>query len=354
MADQNLAEQVKNDVRDLQSSLRELQGSVRMTEIRDSIEDLKTDINGFAEQIKSLRKRGYAFEKELEARAEVFEKDWSSIEPGLINQIEEEVQGLTRSLKPLESQITAVAGDSSAPKVLQPRVERIKSQVETIEGRVEAIEDSIRGRYDDFSGEVNKFNYYLDKLDWTLTELSEASFDLLATESAIMAVKAVWSKGEKQKKGDPKGVLYLTDQRLIFEQKQKVATKKVLFVATEKELVQETLWEIPVVLVEEIKSRDEGFLGKDDYIDLQLKSGAPLDLCRLHIWQPGEEWVSLVNRARAGEFDKTRAIPVDQAVLEKVKNAPTKCPSCGGAINQVILRGMDSFNCEYCGDTIRW
>jgi len=354
MTDQNLAEQVKNDISSLQSSMRELQSSVRLTEIRDRVEDLGTDVKGLDERIKSLRESGYAFEKELENRAAEFEKDWFGIVPGLESQIERETRGLKRSLSPLESRITSVAGDSSHPVSLKPRVDRIKPQVETLEGKVEAIEESIRGEYDQFSSEVGKLKSHLSKLDWMMTEVSEASFDLLATESPLMAVKAVWAKGEKQKKGDPKGVLYLTDQRIIFEQKEKVATKKVLFVTTEKKLVQETLWKAPVVLVEEVKSRDEGFLGKDDYIDLQFKSGAPFDIVHLHIWHPGDEWVSLINRANAGEFDKTRAIPIDEAVIEKVKNAPTKCPSCGGAINQPILRGMDTLNCEYCGDTIRW
>jgi len=353
MTDQNLAEQVKNDISGLQDSMRELQGSVRMTDIKDRIEDLGTSIKGLDQRIKSLRDRGYAFEKELERKAGKFVKEWSGIKPGLDAQIDKEVLGLKRSLSPLESQITAVAGDSSSPVSLKPRVTRIKSQVETLEGRVEAIADNIQGEYDQFSSEVNKLKYHLDKLEWTLTELSEASFELLATESGIMAVKTVWAKGKKQNKQDPEGVLYLTDQRVIFEQKEKITTKKVLFVATEKKLVQETLWEVPVVLVEEVKSRDEGFLGKDDYIDVQFKSGALFDLVHLHIWHPADEWVSLIKRAKAGDFNKTRAIPIDKKILDRVKNAPTKCPSCGGAINQPILRGMENINCEYCGDVIR-
>jgi ribosomal protein S27E len=44
---------------------------------------------------------------------------------------------------------------------------------------------------------------------------------------------------------------------------------------------------------------------------------------------------------------------VDQAAAEKVKAAPSQCPSCGGNINTVILRGMDSIKCEYCGFVIR-
>jgi hypothetical protein len=148
-------------------------------------------------------------------------------------------------------------------------------------------------------------------------------------------------------------VLYLTDQRLLFEQKEKVATKKVLFVATEKKLVQELLWQIPVVLVEEVKPSKEGFLNKDDYIELQLGSGAPFDVLHLHIWHRADEWKALIQQAKAREFDSTRAISIDKAVAERVKNAPTQCPSCGGVLNQVVLRGMESMTCEYCGAVIR-
>jgi hypothetical protein len=237
--------------------------------------------------------------------------------------------------------------------MLLPRAEKLKTEVENLEGRIEAVEDNIRGAYDQFQSDVNKLEYHLGRVEWMITELSEATFQLLAAESGIMAVKAVWAREGKQTKEDPEGVLYLTDQRLIFEQKEKIATKKVLFVATEKKLVQETLWEVPVVLIEEVKSSKEGFLNKDDYLELLLDSRASMDKIHLHIWQRGDDWVALVNRAKAGDFDQTRAIAIDEAVLDKVKNAPTKCPSCGGAINQPILRGMDSLTCEYCGDPIR-
>ncbi len=353
MSDQSLAEQVKNDIQSLQSSLRDLQTSVRMTEILDGVEDLGTSVNGMDRRIESLRERGYAFEKDLEKMAADFEKEWAGIAPKLEAQIEKEARVMERSLRPLETQITQLAGESRAPAALRPRLSKLKSQVESLEGRVEAAERSIRGRYDQFSSEVQKVKYHLTKLEWMLTELSEASFELLATESGIMAVKAVWAKGGKQTKDDPEGVLYLTDQRILFEQKEKVATKKVLFVVTEKKLVQETLWEAPLALIEGTKARKDGFLNKDDYIELCFASGAPFDVLHVHIWQRGDEWKALLKRAKGKEFDKTRAIAIDKAAAKKVKDAPTKCPSCGGAINQVVLRGMESITCEYCGDLIR-
>jgi len=353
MTDQTPAEKFKSELQDLSSCLRDLQSSARLSDLRDRIEDLGGVVRGLGQRIADLREKGYAFEKDLETQAADFVQDWDEIAPGLEREISREAAVLARSLAPLETKLASLTGDRGAPAALLPRVEKFRTEIENLEGRIEAIEENIRGAYDHFQSDVNQLEYHLGRLEWMQKELSEASFQLLAAESGIMAVKAVWAKEGKQTKADPEGVLYLTDQRIIFEQKEKVATKKVLFVATEKELVQETLWEIPVVLVEEAKSRKEGFLNKDDYLDLSLDSRATMDQVHLHIWQRGDDWVALVNRVRAGDFDQTRAIPVDEGLLERVKNAPTKCPSCGGAIKQPILRGMESLTCEYCGDVIR-
>jgi len=353
MTDQTPAEKLKSELQDLGSTLRDLQSSARLTDLRDRLEDLEGAVNGLDQRIADLREKGYAFEKDLETQAANFVHSWGEIAPGLEREISREAAKLARDLSPLESQLADLTGKRARPSSLLPEAEQLKTALENLEGRVEAIEENIRGAYDHFQSDVHQLEHHLGRLEWTLTELSEARFQLLAAESGIMAVKAVWAKEGKQTKKDPEGVLYLTDQRIIFEQKEKVATKKVLFVATEKELVQETLWEIPVALVEEAKSRKEGFLNKDDYLELSLDSRAPMDEVHLHIWQRGDEWVALVNRARAGDFDGTRAIPIDEGILDRVKNAPTKCPSCGGAINQPILRGMESLDCEYCGDVIR-
>lgn len=353
MSNQSLADQVRSDIQSLQSSLRELQDSVRLSAIRDSVEDMQTSVNGMDQRIASLRELGYAFEKELERKAEDFTAQWADIAPKLESQIEKESQALSRSLRPIEAQIVELAGKSGAPAALKPQVDQAKSKVDALEGRVEAAERSIRGGYDQLYSDVSKVKGHLYKLEWMMEELGEASFDMLATESGIMAVKATWAKDGKERKDDPEGVLFLTDQRLIFEQKEKVATKKVLFVATEKKMVQETLWDVPVATVEETKARKEGFMNKDDFIDVQLGDGADYDKLTLHIWQPGDDWVALLNRAKAKEFDATRAIEISAEEAEKVKSAPTQCPTCGGAINQVVLRGMDSITCEFCGVSIR-
>jgi hypothetical protein len=60
-----------------------------------------------------------------------------------------------------------------------------------------------------------------------------------------------------------------------------------------------------------------------------------------------------INRARSKFYDGDRAVAIDQGAVDKVKAAPAQCPSCGGNINQPVLRGQDSLTCEYCGFVIR-
>ena len=167
-------------------------------------------------------------------------------------------------------------------------------------------------------------------------------------------MKAVWCKGGKEQKGDPEGVLYLTDQRLIFEQKEEIATKKVLFVVTEKQKVQGLQLEAPVALVEKVDASKQGMLKNEDHIEIRFLSGAPVQTgpfphlegrdCLAGTHQPGQD---ARTSTRAVRWRSTR-LPLD-----KVKAAPAQCPSCGSTITTVVLRGMDTIKCEYCGLVIR-
>ncbi len=353
MTSQSLAEQAQSDIRSIQSDLRDLQSAVRMSDIRDHVEDLQSSINGMDRRIKSLRDRGYAFDRDLEEKANDFAEEWKNLAPGINREIDREARTLKNSLRSLEPTVTGLAGRSGGSSTLRAQIDKTEHQISTLQSRVEAIEQSIRGSYDGFSSQVQAVNHLLGKIEWMIEELSEASFDLLATESGIMAVKAVWAEDGKERKDDPEGVLFLTDQRLIFEQKEKIATKKVLFITTKKELVQKMLWEAPVALIEKTKASKEGFMNKDDFIEVQFGGDAPFDTVYLHIWQSGETWKSLLKRAKSKEFDSNRALEIDEETAQKVKDAPTECNSCGGAITQVIMRGMDSITCEYCGAVIR-
>jgi hypothetical protein len=353
MATPNPAQQISEEISTLQTRINALQGNVQLTKSREAVEDLQTNINGMAQRIFSLRTRGYVFEKDMESQAQAFVTSWALLYPNLQAQINTQSSALVNSLRPVEMQMPQLAAMAGNPGAARGLLASLQSAVDQLESKVTAAEGVINGMYDQFNNQVYTATRHLEDIEYLLTQLAEASFQLLPTEAGIAGVKAIWCKTGKEQKGDPQGVLYLTDQRLIFEQKEEIATKKVLFVVTEKQKVQGLQLEAPVALVDKVETSQQGLLKNEDHIEIHFLSGSPVQTAHFHIWQDNVAWQALINRAKSKDFDQGRAVAIDQAAVERVKSAPTQCPSCGGAITTVVLRGMDSIKCEYCGMVIR-
>jgi uncharacterized coiled-coil protein SlyX len=346
-------DQVASKISTLQTKIGWMQDGARLKNALDSVEDIQTSVNNMQPRIAGLRTRGYVFEKDLESQAAEFSRQWSEIHPSLVTQINLQSSTLQGSLRSIELKMTQLNGLRTNPSAAQPLIASLEAEISLLENKIRSSENTVNGMYDSFKNQVTAVKKRLDQIDYLLTQLAEAKFTLLPTEGGIMAVKAIWCKDVKERDDDPKGVLFLTDQRLLFEQKEEIATKKVLFITTEKQKVQELKWEVPVALVEEVKPSKQGMLKNEDHLDLRFASGAAHQSAHLHIWQDGSQWLQLLNRAKTKDFDKGRAIAIDQTEVEKVKSVPARCPSCGGNLNQVILRGQDSVKCEYCGYVIR-
>ncbi len=344
---------ITDEINSLQSRISDLQESVRLTKVRDALEDLQSNVNGMSARLTTLRTRGYVFEKDLESQVKAITDAWALLSPNVQSQMEQQASLLMSSLRPIELQMPQLAAAAANPTIASGLLRTLQTAVGQVESGVSAAENAIDGMYNQFGSQVNTLSKHLDEINYLLTQLSEASFQLLPTEAGIAAVKAVWCKTGKEQKGDPAGILYLTDQRLLFEEKEEVATRKVLFITTEKEKKQGLQLEAPVVLVEKVETSKQGLLKNEDHVEVHFSSGAPITTADFHIWQENTIWQTLINRARSKDFDTGRAVAIDQAAVARAKAAPSQCPNCGGIINRVVLRGQDNLTCEYCGFVIR-
>ncbi len=351
---QTPAQKLAADINSIQTNLNSLQDDVRLAKMRDEMATIDNSIDRLPQQLLDLRSRGYVFENDLEAQAANLKQRWSTQRLLVLQQITQQSNMLDMDIRQIEMTVSQLVSRANNPYMAQPLVAQARSALDSLQSKINAAEGTIRGMYRAFTDDADKMNAHLKDIEWMLHQLAQATFPMLPTETGIMAVKATWIKGGKENKDDPQGVLYLTDQRLIFEQKQEIATKKVLFITTAKQMVQKLQMETPIPLLTTIKASNQGLFGHEDHIELTFASGAPFYAMHFHIdGQDGDTWQGLLNRAKAKDFDKGRAIAVDQEAVEKVKAAPTKCPVCGGAITTPVLRGMDSISCEYCGSVIR-
>jgi predicted nucleic acid-binding Zn-ribbon protein len=346
-------EQLANDISSLKHKVGGMQDNARLKSVRDNVEDLQTTVSGMVQRVKELRTKGYVFEKDLETKAADFARQWGALQASVMSQINSQAAALQNSMRSVDQKMTELGGLQNRPNAARPLMKTIENELDLLEDKARSAENTINGMYNSFSGQVSSVSSHLNDVEQMLDQLAEASFQLLPTEGGLMSVKAIWCKDVKEKPDDPEGILFLTDQRLIFEQREEIATKKVFFITTETKKVQEVKWEAPVASVTQIQTSKLGLLKNEDHLDLRFGSGAPIQSVHVHIWQPCEEWLMLINRAKAKEFDKTRAIAIDQAAVDKIKALPSQCPGCGANLDQVVLRGQDAVKCEYCGFVIR-
>lgn len=347
-------QQLAAELSSLQSQANTLENDARLNSIQSEISTLDHSIGHLAQQLMDLRARGYVFEKDLEAKIEDCQKRWSNQHTLVMQQMMTQTNFLQMEMAQVNGLMTQLSASVGNPYGAQSLLAQARAALNSLQSKITAAQDSIRTIYHPFEEESQPLINHLNDIDWTLTQLAQATFQLLPSESALMAVRATYIKGAKETKEDPESVLYLTDQRLLFEQKQEIATKKVLFIATEKQKVQQLLLEAPLSPIDKVQGNKQGLFGHEDHLQISFNSGVTVNQAHFHInGQDSSAWQTLLNRAKARDFDPYRVAPVDQKEVEKVKAAPTQCPACGGILTQPVLRGMDSITCEFCGHVIR-
>lgn len=344
------ADKLKADIQSVRNDLTQAIKDSSLASLRDSASELETTIANLPLRIQQVRSRKYAFNKALESAAAEFQRQWAFKRQGIFSQMNTESAHLAALLRPLESRVAAL-NERLTPSAT---VAQLKNEVSNLKTRIDASERAITELFDDLKSAVSKTATQLTAIETTLDKCDSASFGFLPAESVVMAVKATWARDGSEDKNDPEGILFLTDQRLLFEQREQVATKKVLFVTTERKLVQQLLFEVPVLSISSSKASKQGMFKNEDWLDLELESGCFARQVKLHLdGQDSNTWQKMLTQAKTRELDNDRAFEIAQATVEKVRNAPTQCPNCGGALTQPVLRGMETITCPSCGSKIR-
>jgi hypothetical protein len=336
-------------VASVEDDLRSLQDGVSLSSINGDVGRLDTQLRDLPASIQQARSRGYVFKSYLEKKAEVLNQQWGELRYRVLGAVDEQSRTLRVQADAVQQRAVPLRASRD-----EGEVAAVAAAVSDLESRVSAARDSIQGLYGPLKDNVNQTVQQVKDIGWVLDQVDAACFKLYPGEGVVSAVKAQWMTSEKE---GPKGFLYLTEDRLLFEQKEEVATKKILFVATEKQKVQKLQWEAAAGQIEAVVASEKGgtFLGigKQDMLELQFDSRSKVRTALLHLEADSDAWQALVGRVKAGEIASERTAPRDQAATQAVRAAPTKCPTCGATIDQPIVRGMNQIKCEYCGCVIR-
>ncbi|MFZ0545171.1 MAG: hypothetical protein WAM60_07020 [Candidatus Promineifilaceae bacterium] len=323
----------------------------QLSDIYDAVGEIETKLTKMPLDLDALRRRGYVHSGQLGDRLAALDEKWDELMPKVEAELNKQVPRLDRELDGVERKITLMSGGSVAA------ISAAKTAVSAMQSKVSAAKSAVRGMYDDLERELYGIENELRHVDWIMDQLDEApEIRLREAEGPIAAVETIWQKDGKE---GPKGVLYLTDQRLLFEQKEEVVTKKRFGIfKADSEMVQKLELDIDIHNIDSVQHSEEGGfmgMGKDDILELVCSADAPVSRARFHLkGQDSSDWAGYIKRVQTGEIDDDR----DEEYLDDIEEAqalsgsfPAQCPNCFAAVPPPP-RGVTSVKCEFCGSVI--
>ncbi|HRE48174.1 MAG TPA: hypothetical protein PLD47_10655 [Aggregatilineales bacterium] len=263
----------------LHSKAKNILDGVSLSGITNDLKETMTAVMRLPTEIQRARGRGYTVQPELEGRAREFVQLWERLSREATSLIETEGFVLRNEARQVEIIIAQSGFAQNNPTELDRLGSLLEREIADAEGKIEESERRIRNHYEPTQNEITQLVEQLTDIHWFLDHLAEATFTLNSGESLVMAATAEWVATGKGK-DDPDGILFLTDKRLIFEQKE--TTGKTLGMFGGKK-VQEVKWDVPLSQVEAVSTERKGLLGGKDMITLTLRSGAPLATITLEV-----------------------------------------------------------------------
>lgn len=345
-------EPFKPRMQTLKSNLESLPAKTRLSEVRDAAENVETLANRVADMANRVRELGYAWEKDLEPRCLDYRRRWQDLKPQIMTAIDKESAALSNRVTQVTYQGNYALSHATTPANADKELSDGEKVVNGLLNEAEGAAKSIRGMFDKFEQELKELEAHLDAIQEMLERAAQSKIEWLPGEAIVSIVKTKWDRDGKD---DPQGYLYLTDLRLIFERDEEIATKKVLFIATEKQRVQQVMLQARVGEIENVSASKRGVFGNEDHLDFKFGGSASIRQAHFHIdGQDANEWQGMVQRVKTGGMESTRVTALSDAEKQRLKNAPTKCSNCGSPLTAPILRGQTEIKCPACGTVTRF
>lgn len=333
----------------LQERATDLFSEVKLGEISDGFKATTEEIETLTVELNRARSRGYVFAAYLEHKVSVLGQQWQSLQHELQNLINQEVMRLRNEQTQVETLLDNASQYTTNPKMLTILMPKLEQEIDDLESKIHLAKDALNERTTSLQQDLSQASEQLHSIHRYLDEADEASFPFLPDEKLFLVADGEWVATGKGNQ-DPDGILYLTDKRLIFEQKETTGKKLGIFGGKH---TQELKWELPISQIESVEAENKGLFGGKDMLNFTLGSGAPYGTITVEVkgGVKSKFWASQIQRMVKGETNDERAIAPDAELAKAIRSAATACPVCGANL-PVPAAGQAQIECQYCGTII--
>jgi hypothetical protein len=340
------------EVQQLQSRFSQLQAQAQLQDLFQRIGQYDARVNELPRELGALRSRGYIHAGLIDDDVADVARQWQQTRPQVQHTLQLQTSRLNNALVSAANSVNRLsARDASAVATANSMLAQLQNEISTARNQIGGVLGGI-------DQPLSFLEQTIQRFDWVLEQFHRSpNVVLMDSEAPLMATEAEWERSGEE---GPDGILYLTDQRLLFEQVEEIATEKLFgLFATKKEKQQELLLDIPVREIDQIDHGQQGGflgLGKTEKLHLILTARAPVSRATFEIrGQAAADWAIWVKRVKTGEIDRDRAAGYAaevQAAEARAARFPTNCPNCVAPL-PLPGRGAQVLVCDYCGTVVQ-
>ncbi|MFC1802849.1 hypothetical protein ACFL0D_02660 [Thermoproteota archaeon] len=327
----------RNEFSDKRTSMKtELNSlSFRTRNLPSRVNQLDDNIKGISTRINNIRSNRYYSQSSLERMSETISETWKTVSPSIKN------YGLEQANLILQRQSDFEANINRSNSLMD--LDRFAYQLSDINRDVINIENSVQAQLEEYQNQYHMIDDELKIAEETISNLSNTSINWKNNEHPVLAVKT------HDLTNDKRGILTLTNLRILFEEIKEVVIRKNFFFATEKKTTREVILDQPIGSIDEIEKGRVGLL-KGAGLFFKFKAQTGLDELKVDTSSNDDDKIiHFYNYIISGEAEKELE-PIQDS---KDHNAPVKCPNCSAPYSEEILKGQTSVKCIYCGTVIK-
>jgi hypothetical protein len=344
-----LSPEVKREIDNLYSRYAKLEGDAQLGSVYQGLAEIEKLLVEIPVTVDGLRSRGYAHSGRLESQLDSYQAQWESLRPRIESALGDHINRLNSDMTQTSRRVQAISNGNAAIMAAA------KTAVDGLSSKVDAARRALESLYNNLLNQLRQLNRSIGHVATMMGLLDSApDIHLRLSEGPLVAANSQWLQNGKD---GPEGVLFLTDQRLLFEQREEIVTKRTLGIfKKESEKIQKVLIEAEVGDIESVAhSQEGGFLGvgRAEILELTFAGQASVSRARFQIkGQEASEWAALLKRVQSGDINSDRH---EQYVAEVEAASqlqfPTQCPNCFAAV-PTPPRGARSVTCEFCNAVI--
>lgn len=329
----------------LQDRYRRLHTDSQLLEIVQDLQDITREAAGLTSDIARLRSRGYVYATYLERKAALLYEHWQTTVRNIQLAFDARLKTVRESYSQLQAQSRWLS-EKTEEVPSDDLLSYAESAVTGLESDIRAAETDIRQMYAVLERDINQTIEQIQEIHWLLDQRDASGIVFRPGESLFMGTFAAVSLPLFEPRD---GVLYLTTQRLLFEQNR-------VSPAAENSDIGDSApppeWEINLGQVEDVSAQHTGTVDRADLLHISYlqRNKTVVVTAAIHGWAKCKLWAAHIRRLRFGDAADERAILPDDELLSDAHGALANCHICGAMLT--TSETSRSRICDYCGANI--